>query len=154
MSFEICRLIGFEALGGNRAGQYSIRINDQWRLCFKWAVTDDMEGIDELLMPGEPYGCRDYGLSLTGIIERSSMAYTAQDNLPPVHPGEILREELDALGMSARKFASHIGVPANAITAILNGKRGISAAMALRLGKAFDTGERYWINLQSYYETR
>jgi proteic killer suppression protein len=45
----------FEALGGNRAGQYSIRINDQWRLCFKWAVTDDTEGIDELLMPGEPY---------------------------------------------------------------------------------------------------
>jgi addiction module HigA family antidote len=82
------------------------------------------------------------------------MAYTAPDNLPPVHPGEILRDELAALGMSARKFASHIGVPANAITAILNGKRGVSAAMALRLGKAFGTGERYWINLQSYYETK
>jgi addiction module HigA family antidote len=56
--------------------------------------------------------------------------------------------------MSARKLAKHIGVPANAVTAILNGRRGISAAMALRLGEAFGTGERYWINLQSYYETK
>jgi addiction module HigA family antidote len=82
------------------------------------------------------------------------MPYVVPDNLPPVHPGEILRDELEALGFSARKFAKHVGVPANAITAILNGKRGISAAMALRLGKAFGTGERYWINLQTYYETK
>lgn len=76
------------------------------------------------------------------------------DNLPPVHPGEILRDELDALGMSARKFASHIGVPPNAVSAIINGERRITAAMALRLGKAFGTGERYWMNLQGYYEAK
>jgi toxin HigB-1 len=45
----------FEALRGNRAGQYSIRINDQWRICFSWAFTDDLAGADELLAPGEPY---------------------------------------------------------------------------------------------------
>lgn len=45
----------FEALRGDRAGQYSIRINDQWRICFKWAFTDDAVGPDELLTPGEPY---------------------------------------------------------------------------------------------------
>ena len=62
------------------------------------------------------------------------MPYTAIDNLPPVHPGEILKDELEALNMSARKFAEHIHVPPNAVTAILNGGRGVSAQMALRLG--------------------
>jgi addiction module HigA family antidote len=82
------------------------------------------------------------------------MPHRAIDNLPAVHPGEILADELQALGLSARKFAGHIGVPPNAVTGILNGKRGISAEMALRLGRAFGTGERYWMNLQSYYESK
>jgi len=82
------------------------------------------------------------------------MAHPALDNLPPVHPGEILRDELDALDLSARKFAEHIGVPANAVTGILNGERGVTARMALRLGKAFGTDPRYWTNLQSLYETK
>jgi len=82
------------------------------------------------------------------------MAYPATDNLPPIHPGEILRDELEALGLSARKFAEHIKVPPNAVTEILTGERGITAAMALRLGRAFDTGERYWMNLQDLYEAK
>ena len=82
------------------------------------------------------------------------MAYRAVDNLPAVHPGEILVDELQAIDYSATKFAAHIGVPTNAITAIMNGERGISAEMALRLGQAFGTGERYWMNLQSYYEAK
>ena len=46
----------FEALSGDRKGQYSIRINDQWRLCFCWAfTTSTSEGTDELLIQGEPY---------------------------------------------------------------------------------------------------
>ena len=45
----------FEALRGDRVGQYSIRINDRWRICFKWAFTDDTAGADEMLTPGEPY---------------------------------------------------------------------------------------------------
>lgn len=82
------------------------------------------------------------------------MAYEAIDNLPAVHPGEFLADELEALHMSARKFAQHIDVPPNAITAIINGQRGISAEMALRLGRVFGTGERYWMNLQSLYEAK
>src|ERR1051326_3731841 len=82
------------------------------------------------------------------------MPYRADDKLPPVHPGELLRDELAALGFSARRFARHIGVPPNAVTAILNGRRGISADMAMRLGKAFATGERYWQNLQTYYDAK
>lgn len=82
------------------------------------------------------------------------MAYKAEDKLPAIHPGEFLRDDLEALGLSARKFAAHIGVPPNAVTGILKGERGITAAMALRLGKALGTGERYWMDLQSYYEAK
>src|SRR5258706_191511 len=86
--------------------------------------------------------------------EEKPMAYPATDNLPPVHPGEILADEEAALHLSATKFAKHIGVPPNAITAIVKGQRGISAEMAMRLAKAFDTSERYWMNLQSHYEAK
>lgn len=82
------------------------------------------------------------------------MSYPAIDNLPPVHPGEILRDELTALGFSARKFAAHIAVPPNAVTEIMKGERGVTAEMALRLGRAFGTSELYWMNLQSLYEAK
>jgi addiction module HigA family antidote len=82
------------------------------------------------------------------------MAYQATDNLPAIHPGEILGDELEALGLSARKFAAHIGVPPNSVTDILNGDRKITAEMAMRLGQAFGTGEHYWLNLQSYYDAK
>jgi addiction module HigA family antidote len=86
--------------------------------------------------------------------EERKMVHTATDGLPPIHPGEFLADELSALGLSARRFAKHIGVPANAITGILNGERGVSAQMALRLGKAFGTSEQYWLNLQDIYEVK
>jgi addiction module HigA family antidote len=82
------------------------------------------------------------------------MTYPATDNLPPIHPGEILRDDLEALGLSARRFAEHLGVPPNAVTEILKGERRVTALMALRLAKAFDTDPRYWTNLQSLYETK
>jgi len=82
------------------------------------------------------------------------VAYRATDNLAPVHPGEFLADELEAVGLSARKFAAHIGVPPNAVTEIINGQRRVTAEMAMRLGKAFGTGERYWMNLQSHYDAK
>ena len=82
------------------------------------------------------------------------MSIEAVDNLPPVHPGEILQDELAALQMSARRFADHIGVPPNAVTGILHGSRGVSAQMALRIGKAFGTGPRYWMTLQANFEEK
>jgi addiction module HigA family antidote len=66
-----------------------------------------------------------------------------------------LKDELEALGLSARKFAAHIGVPPNAITEILNGDRGVTAEMALRLGAAFNLPDgRFWMNLQSNYDAK
>jgi addiction module HigA family antidote len=76
------------------------------------------------------------------------------DNLPPIHPGSFLRDELEALGLSARKFAEHIHVPHNAVTGILNGERAVSAQMAIRLGQAFGTTPRYWLNLQAIHDLK
>jgi len=76
------------------------------------------------------------------------------DNLPPIHPGSFLRDELAALGLSARKFAEHIHVPHNAVTGIMNGERSVSAAMAIRLGQAFGTTPQYWMNLQAIYDLK
>jgi addiction module HigA family antidote len=82
------------------------------------------------------------------------MPFPADDGLPPIHPGEILGDDLEALDLSAGQFAAHIGVPLNAVTEILKGERRVTASMALRFGKAFGTDPRYWTNLQSLYEIK
>ena len=77
-----------------------------------------------------------------------------KSGMSPVHPGEVLREELDDLGLSANALAKAIDVPANRITAILNAERGITADTALRLGRYFDTTAQFWLNLQQTWELR
>ena len=72
----------------------------------------------------------------------------------PVHPGEILREDLDALGMSAAGLARRIGVPADRIARILDGRRAITGDTARRLGRHFGTSGAFWLNLQRLYEAR
>jgi addiction module HigA family antidote len=82
-----------------------------------------------------------------------SKSSTTTDRLPPIHPGEVLREDFMApLGLSATALARHIGVPPNRITAILNGRRGVTGDTALRLGAAFATTPQFWLNLQSRWE--
>ena len=70
----------------------------------------------------------------------------------PIHPGEILSEELAELNIAAAELAREIKVPPNRITQIVAGKRSISADTALRLGKWLGTGPRLWLNLQQTYE--
>lgn len=77
------------------------------------------------------------------------MAYPV-DNLPPIHPGSFLRDELEALSQSAPKFAEHMQVPHNAVTGIMNGERSISAQMAIRLGQAFGTTPHHRMNFRRY----
>ncbi len=72
----------------------------------------------------------------------------------PIHPGETLREDLDALGMSAAELARRIEVPVNRITQILNGQRAITGDTALRLGRFFGTSAEFWLNLQKIFELR
>lgn len=73
---------------------------------------------------------------------------------PAIHPGEILADELDELGMSAAALARTLHVPTNRVTQILKGQRGITADTALRLGQWFGTGPELWLNLQKAYELR
>ncbi len=76
------------------------------------------------------------------------------NGMRPVHPGEILRDELDALGLSANALSKALDVPVNRITAILHGQRGVTANTALRLARYFGTTPQVWLNLQKTYELR
>ena len=78
----------------------------------------------------------------------------ARNGMRPVHPGEILRGELDELGLSANALSKELGVPVNRITMILNGTRGMSADSALRLARYFGTTPQMWLNLQKTWELR
>ena len=78
----------------------------------------------------------------------------ARNGMRPVHPGEILRDELDALGLPANALADALGVPVNRVTMILNGQRGVSADTALRLARYFGTTPQLWMNLQKTWELR
>ena len=68
--------------------------------------------------------------------------------------GEIFREELDTLGLSANALSKALGVPVNRITMILNGQRGVTADTALRLARYFGTTPQLWLNLQKTWELR
>ncbi len=68
------------------------------------------------------------------------------------HPGRTLALELEARGISANALALKLRVPANRITEIINGKRGISPETALRLARCFGTGAAFWMNLQSAHD--
>ena len=78
----------------------------------------------------------------------------ASNGMRPVHPGEMLREELETLGLSANALSKELGVPANRIRMILNGQQGVSADTALRLARYFGTTPQLWLNLQKTWELR
>ncbi len=72
--------------------------------------------------------------------------------IAPVHPGETLAEEIAARSLTANALALKLRVPANRLTGIIKGDRGISAETALRLGRYFGTGGAFWVNLQAQYD--
>lgn len=78
-----------------------------------------------------------------------------KNGMPPVHPGEVLREEyLVPLNMSANRLAAALDIPTNRITEILNERRAITADTALRLAAALSTSADFWLNLQKRFELR
>ena len=77
-----------------------------------------------------------------------------KNNLPPVHPGEFLKEILDELGVSQAAFARAVGISAMRVSHIVKGKRPVTAEMALLFGKAFGQSPQYWINLQAAYDLK
>ena len=75
-----------------------------------------------------------------------------EDHIPLIHPGLVLQDELDELGISQTALAAHIGVLPKTINEICRGKRGISAEMALKLSQALGASPNFWLNLQNNWE--
>ena len=73
---------------------------------------------------------------------------------PPIHPGEILAEELAEIAVTPSELARQLQEPANRITQIVQGKRAITGDTALRLGHWFGTSAQFWLNLQSAFDIR
>jgi len=70
----------------------------------------------------------------------------------PIHPGEILADELKEIDMNGRELAQRLNVPFNRIYQILRGERSITASTALRLGEFFNGSPELWLNLQKEYD--
>lgn len=70
----------------------------------------------------------------------------------PSHPGELIREELDARHLTQAAFAQIIGVKASLLNEIIKGKRGVNPEMALRLEAAWEVPANFWLNLQREYD--
>jgi len=83
---------------------------------------------------------------------KTSKSRNTTDKLPPVHPGEILKETLDDLEISMNRLSKEIRVPANRISSIIAGQRSITGETALRLARYFGTTPEYWLNLQARYD--
>jgi addiction module HigA family antidote len=132
-----------EALKGDRKGQHSIRINDQWRICFRWTERGPSKLKLSTITDRYTY------------IDRYTMAKKVQivATLPPLHPGEVLREEfLVPLELSSYAVAKACGVPRTRIERIVREELGISADTALRLGRFFGIEPQFWLNLQNRYD--
>lgn len=80
------------------------------------------------------------------------MAKRKAERLEPVHPGEILAEEMAARGLSSNVLGRELDIPANRISEIAAGRRSISADTAYRLGLYFKTSGKFWLNLQARYD--
>jgi addiction module HigA family antidote len=77
-----------------------------------------------------------------------------QHGTAPIHPGEILADELQEIGVTPTELARQISVPANRVTQIIHGRRGITGDTALRLGHCFGMSAQFWLNLQSAFDIR
>jgi addiction module HigA family antidote len=127
----------FHALVGREKGRYAVNASRNWRITFGWidgdAVDLDLEGLS---------------------LRTGSMAKKLpKRGLPPMHPGELLREEiLPALGRSKTEIAKLLGVSRQTLYDILEEKQPVTPAMALRLGKLCGNGPDLWLNLQKRYD--
>ena len=78
----------------------------------------------------------------------------ARNGMRPVHPGEILRDEIGAAGLSEGELSKVLAVPLDRVTMILEGRQGITADTAMRLARHFGTTPQLWLNLQQTWELR
>ena len=134
-----------EALKGDLADRHSIRVNDQFRLVFRWLPGGPAE-VDFVDYHGsEP--------APSGAQEDRMSAKAATDPLGPVHPGEMLAEEfLKPLGLSAGAAAARMGVPRTRIERLLGRTTRMTPDTALRLERLLGMPAEFWLNLQLRYD--
>ena len=74
-------------------------------------------------------------------------------SIPPMHPGELIREDLlPALGVSKTALARSLGISRQTLYDILNERQPVTAEMAIRFGKLFGNGARFWVNMQRAFD--
>lgn len=144
-----------ERLRGDRAGQWPIRVNDQWRICFRWEsghaygvqLVDYHEETVRVSIPIEDVRA--------GKVDLGDVIDPDRPRPDPVTPGEILLEEfMRPLDLSVRALAAALGVPPNRISQIVRGERAITASTALRLARYFGTSPELWLGLQTNFDLR
>lgn len=81
-------------------------------------------------------------------------AKTLANGLPPIHPGEFLRETLEDMALTQAALADAIGVSPMRVSHLLKGDRPVTAELALRLGRALGQTPQYWLNLQTTYDLK
>jgi addiction module HigA family antidote len=81
-------------------------------------------------------------------------AIMIKSGLPPIHPGQFLREILEELGVSQAQFARAIGVAPMRISHVMKGARPVTAELALMFGRALGQSPQYWLNLQAAYDLK
>ncbi len=77
-----------------------------------------------------------------------------KNGLPPIHPGEFLRETLGEFNISQSQFARAIGISPMRVSHVVNGARPITAELGLLFGRTFGQSPQYWLNLQSAYDLK
>ena len=77
-----------------------------------------------------------------------------KNGLPPIHPGEFLREIIKELGISQAHFARTIGVSSMRVSQVIKGTRPVTAELALLFGQALVQSPQYWLNLQATYDLK
>jgi addiction module HigA family antidote len=119
--------VGLHKLKGDRRGQWAMTVNDAGAFVSNFTR-------------GTPTRSKSWITT-----EVDAMA-------PVVHPGRLLKREIVARKLSANRLSLDIGVPSGRITDILNGRRGITADTAVRLGRYFGNSPQFWLDLQGQYD--
>lgn len=131
-----------EKLSGKWNAFYSIRINDQWRIVFRWENNNALEV--EIM---------DYHYGGQGALIIKFNKMSSGKKLKNIHPGEVLQEEfLLPLGISAYRLSKDTAIPQTRISEIVKGNRRVTADTALRLSRYFGTSAKFWLGLQDDYD--
>jgi addiction module HigA family antidote len=135
-----------ELLRGSRKGQHSIRINDQWRICFVWMP----DGAHRVEIVDYHWDAEELDMAMKLI--RRPVAGWAIEGVT-THPGAVLREDfLGPLGISAHQLALRTRMPATRVGEILHERRAVSPDTALRLARFLGTSAEFWLNLQAAHD--